>query len=60
MFVKYAEDLVERNMRSKGEFYICPIYNLLLEDGLKIGVDKNDKHLILGTPEDILAYEEGR
>tara|TARA_R100000315_G_C5226204_1_gene137216 strand:- start:661 stop:1392 length:732 start_codon:yes stop_codon:yes gene_type:complete len=58
MFVKYAEKLVEQNMRSKGEFYICPIYNLLLEDGLKVGVDKNTKHLILGTPEDLSNYKQ--
>lgn len=57
LFVKYAERLVEQSLRSKGEFYICPIYNLLLDDGLKIGVDENTKHLILGTPQDLLRYE---
>ena len=58
MFVEYANELVSRNMKSKGEFYICPVYNLLLEDNLKIGIDRNSRHVILGTPEDLLRYKQ--
>lgn len=56
MFVKYAHKQIEMNMRTKGEFYICPVYNLLIEDGLKIGIDRNTRHEILGTPEDLQRY----
>ena len=31
-FVKYAEMMIEQNIRTKNEFYICPMYNLLIED----------------------------
>jgi choline kinase len=60
MFVKYANELVDRNMKTKGEFYICPVYNILLEDNLKIGIDINSKHIILGTPDDLLRYKKER
>lgn len=56
LFVNYAKKQIEMNMRTKGEFYICPVYNLLIEDGLKIGIDRNSKHDILGTPEDLNRY----
>lgn len=36
-FVKAAESLIEKDLRVNGEFYICPVYNELIERGLKIG-----------------------
>jgi len=56
VFVKYAKDQIEKNIKTKGEFYICPVYNLLIDAGLKIGIDKNTRHDILGTPEDLDFY----
>ena len=35
-FVKYAEQMISKNIRSKNEFYVAPLYNLLISDGLKI------------------------
>ncbi len=59
MFVDYAEQMVKQeSMKSKGEYYICPVFNLLIEDGLKIGIDRNSRHDILGTPEDLSQYLE--
>tara|TARA_R100000152_G_C6782005_1_gene217953 strand:+ start:2806 stop:3951 length:1146 start_codon:yes stop_codon:yes gene_type:complete len=65
LFVKYAEELVNKNIRTKDEFYICPMYNLLIEDGLKIGIHQVEKMHVLGTPEELeffvdkVAYEFG-
>jgi len=52
-FVKYAHQLIADDNRTKNEFYICPVFNYLIRDGGKIGIDKNTKHLILGTPGDL-------
>ncbi len=52
-FVSNAKFMIENDMRTKGEFYIAPVYNLLIDRGLKIGIDKNTRHDILGTPEDL-------
>ena len=65
MFVKYAEQLVNKNMRSKDEFYICPMYNLLIQDGLKAKIKKVEKMHVLGTPAELeffvdkVAYKFG-
>ena len=56
LFVNYAKKLIEKKITTKGEYYIAPVYNMLIEDGLKIGIDRNTKHLILGTPSDLESY----
>ena len=55
-FVKYANQMIEENRKVKGEYYICPVYNFFIKDGKKIGIDKNSKHVILGTPADLEKY----
>ena len=53
MFVKYAEEMIEKNIRTKNEFYICPMYNLLIRDGLKVGISQVKKMHVLGTPAEL-------
>jgi dTDP-glucose pyrophosphorylase len=55
-FVRFAQEQIKRSMRTKGEFYICPVFNLLIEAGMKIGIDRNAKHVVLGTPEDLRRH----
>lgn len=52
-FIKYAHQMIENNDRINNEFYICPIYNYLIRDGLKISIQEIDKMHVLGTPEDM-------
>jgi dTDP-glucose pyrophosphorylase len=42
----------EHNLTTKGEYYIAPMYNYLIEKGRKYVLDKADKHFILGTPDE--------
>ena len=58
MFVHCAEYTISNNTRTKGEFYIAPVFNLLIMEGLNVGIDKNTKHEILGTPEDLEQVNE--
>ncbi len=53
IFLKYAKLLIKNNIRINNEFYICPIYNLLIKDGLKIKTKKVKTVNPLGTPEEI-------
>ena len=53
MFVKYAEEMIEKNIRTKNEFYICPMYNSLIRDGLKVGISQVKKMHVLGTPPEL-------
>lgn len=55
-FVKYAEQMIEKNIRVNDEFYICPIYNENIKDDKKIKIFNCEKMICLGTPEDLDLY----
>lgn len=50
-FLHYAKEAIDRNMLVKNEFYIAPIYNLMLRDGKKVTACDTAKMHILGTPD---------
>lgn len=54
-----AYEYHEKNdLRTKGEFYIAPMYNYLIEKGRKFILDYSDKHYILGTPDEYTAFKK--
>ena len=55
-FVKYAERMIERDIRVNNEFYVAPVYNQAIEDGRAIRIFEADKMWGLGTPEDLDYY----
>lgn len=52
-YVKYAEDMIAKNIRVNNEFYVCPVFNQAIEDGKKIKVKRINKMWGIGTPEDL-------
>ena len=52
-FVKYADQMIANNIRTNNEFYICPVYNEALRDGLKIKASLVDQMWGMGTPEEL-------
>ena len=57
-FCKYAREMIDRDLRTKNEFYISPLYNLLIEDGKKILTEPVDKMHIFGTPDEFHFYKD--
>jgi dTDP-glucose pyrophosphorylase len=57
-YVKYAEQMIEKNIRTNNEFYVCPIFNEAIEDNKKIKAFGIEKMWGLGTPEDLKYYLE--
>ena len=55
-FVKYADQMIEKNIRVNNEFYIAPVYNELIEDGKSLVPFYVSKMHGLGTPEDLRFY----
>ena len=53
MFVKYAERLIHNDITVKNEFYLCPMYNLMIQDDLKIKTKSAQKMHVLGTPAEL-------
>lgn len=55
-FVKYAESMIEKNIRVNNEFYIAPVYNEMISDGKQVKKYHCNKMFGLGTPEDLNEY----
>ena len=52
-FVRYAEQMIKKNIRTNNEFYVCPVYNEAIADGKKIKISQVDKMWSMGTPEEL-------
>jgi hypothetical protein len=57
-FVKYAEQMIDKNIRVNNEFYVCPVFNQAIEDKKQIRTFNIEKMWGLGTPEDLHYYLE--
>jgi|TARA_R110001599_G_scaffold75526_3_gene207280 HAD superfamily hydrolase (TIGR01509 family) len=57
-YVRYGEQMIEKNIRINNEFYVCPIYNEAIDDGKKIKTFQIKKMWGLGTPEDLNNFLE--
>ena len=55
-YVKYAEQMIEKNIRTNNEFYVCPVFNQAIEAGLKVKTFNIQKMWGLGTPEDLKTF----
>lgn len=53
---KYMDLTVAENNHVNGEFYVSVVYNLLVEDGLKVSIYEIQHMLQWGTPEDVEDY----
>ena len=57
-FVKYAEQMINKNIRVNNEFYVCPVFNQAIEDNKEIRTFNINGMWGLGTPEDLNYYLE--
>lgn len=51
-FVRLAKEMINRNIRVKNEFYVAPLYNLFIEEGMKISIQPIDRLWSMGTPDE--------
>jgi dTDP-glucose pyrophosphorylase len=57
-FVKYAEQMIAKNIRVNNEFYVCPVFNEAIQDQKQIRNFKVERMWGLGTPEDLKFFIE--
>jgi HAD superfamily hydrolase (TIGR01509 family) len=55
-FVKYAEQMIEKDIRVNNEFYVCPVFNEAIADCKKIKTFDIPKMWGIGTPEDLDVF----
>ena len=53
---KYFQRLMDLEMKVKNEYYVSMVYNLLVEDGLKVNIFEIEKMVQWGTPYDLEIY----
>jgi glucose-1-phosphate thymidylyltransferase len=52
--IRAIEELMERNLQTKGEFYLADAYTLMIEQGARFGVREVSVWEDCGTPTDVL------
>ncbi len=61
-FVRYAHNMIDKNIRVNNEFYVAPVYNMMIEDKKKVvfyNVGEVDNGMYgLGTPDDLKRFLE--
>tara|TARA_B100000131_G_scaffold262783_1_gene259308 strand:- start:95 stop:802 length:708 start_codon:yes stop_codon:yes gene_type:complete len=55
-FVYYSKQMISKDIRVNNEFYVCPVYNEAIKDGLEFNCYHIDKMYGIGTPEDLKNY----
>jgi beta-phosphoglucomutase-like phosphatase (HAD superfamily)/dTDP-glucose pyrophosphorylase len=55
-FIKYANQMINKNIRTNNEFYVCPIFNEAIQDQKKIYALPVEEMWGVGTPEDLNYY----
>jgi HAD superfamily hydrolase (TIGR01509 family) len=56
-YVKYAKQMIAKNIRVKNEFYVCPVYNESIGDGQHVRVKLCTGMWGLGVPEDLETFK---
>jgi HAD superfamily hydrolase (TIGR01509 family) len=57
-YVKYAEQMISKEIRVNNEFYVCPVFNEAISDSKKIRTFNIEKMWGIGTPEDLNYFLE--
>jgi HAD superfamily hydrolase (TIGR01509 family) len=57
-FVKYANLMIEKNIKVNNEFYVCPVYNEAISDYKKIKVFDCNRFWGIGIPEDLNYFTQ--
>jgi dTDP-glucose pyrophosphorylase len=55
-FVSGADKMIQRDLRVKNEFYVSPVYNILIAEGKKFILDIADTVWCMGTPIDLKKF----
>lgn len=57
-FVRYAKQMISKDVRVNGEFYVCPVFNEFIADGRRVFVHEIEPGQMhgLGTPEDLERF----
>jgi len=55
-YVRYADQMISKNIRVKNEFYVCPVFNEAIVDNKLVKIYQAAGMWGLGTPEDLETF----
>jgi hypothetical protein len=55
-YVRYAEQMISKGIKTNNEYYVCPVFNEAIADGKRIKAWEVDEMCGLGVPEDLEAF----
>jgi len=55
-YVWAAKQMIDKDIRTNGEFYVCPTFNEAIADGMSIKAWEVDEMRGMGTPQDLEAF----
>ncbi|WP_028982248.1 glycosyltransferase family 2 protein [Sporocytophaga myxococcoides] len=55
-FVEMAEEIVNNKEKTKGEYYVIPLYQKLINNGYKVMISEASEMWDLGTPESLNTF----
>lgn len=57
-FRYYARQILDKEEKTKGEYYVIPVYQKMINDGLWVGISQAKEMWDMGTPEAKAAFEQ--
>jgi NDP-sugar pyrophosphorylase family protein len=54
---KFFNELIEKDINYNGEYYVTLVYNLLIDNNLKVGYYDTSFVTVFGTPEEVESFE---
>lgn len=55
-YVRYAEQMIAKDIRVNGEFYVAPVFNEAIADGAKVRCKNVEAMWGIGVPEDLATF----
>lgn len=56
-FVSVADEMIARDERARGEFYVIPVYQRYVDRGWRVDIDIADDAWDMGTPKGAVTFE---
>lgn len=57
-FLDFAQQILQKQEKTKGEYYVIPVYQKMIEAGLWIGLSQASEMWDMGTPEAKATFEK--
>ncbi len=58
VYEKAAQEMISKRIMTKNEFYMCPLYNMVIKNGGKVRITNVSDWMTMGTPPELALFEK--